>query len=208
MGEGLQILYTVTSISNLNLLGKGTIVTLNISIDKILFCSSLSTNIEVKPLLPLSDEQNLQLQEACTNLCDDYGELFKSELGYLKNFKLEIQAIPEAKPTFFEPRPVPFSMQSDFMQALDAGIKKAIWTQVQFNDWGTPIVPVRKRGQHNASCTHLRVCGDYSATVNPQLKSHHHPLPCPEKVMQRQGGRFGFTKIDLADAYNQIRLAP
>ena len=26
--------------------------------------------------------------------------------------------------------------------------------------------------------------------------------------MQRLGGGFGFTKIDLADAYNQIRLAP
>ena len=54
----------------------------------------------------------------------------------------------------------------------------------------------------------LRVCGDYSATVNAQLETHRHPIPTPEKLMQKLAGRYGFTKIDLADAYNQIALGP
>ena len=87
---------------------------------------------------------------------------------------------------------------------LDAGIKKEIWTPVQFNDWGTAIVPDRKKGQNNASGARLRVCGNYLATVNPQLESHRRLLPHPEELMQRLSGGFGFTKIDLADAYNQI----
>ena len=33
-------------------------------------------------------------------------------------------------------------------------------------------------------------------------------MPRPEDLMQRLGGGHGFTKIDLADAYNQILLAP
>ena len=33
-------------------------------------------------------------------------------------------------------------------------------------------------------------------------------MPLPEDLMQKLGGGYGFTKIDLADAYNQIMLAP
>ncbi|XP_033110151.1 uncharacterized protein K02A2.6-like, partial [Anneissia japonica] len=82
-----------------------------------------------------------------------------------------------------------------------AGITRGIWTPVKFIAYGTPVVPVRKDNK-------LRVCGDYSATVNPQLEDHRHPLPLPEDLMRKLSGGHGFTKIDLADAYNQIRLGP
>ena len=78
-GDKLPILYFVTIISNLNLLGRQAIATLNISNNKIFFCS-LSTSMDVKSLSPSSDEQNLQLQEAYAMRCDDNGELFKPEL--------------------------------------------------------------------------------------------------------------------------------
>ena len=45
-------------------------------------------------------------------------------------------------------------------------------------------------------------------TVNPQLESHCHPLPRSEDLIQKLGGEFGFTKINLADAYKQSRFAP
>ena len=54
----------------------------------------------------------------------------------------------------------------------------------------------------------LRVCGDYSATVNTQLETYRHPIPTPEKLMQKLAGGYGFTKIDVADAYKQIALGP
>ena len=44
-------------------------------------------------------------------------------------------------------------------------------------------------------------------TVNPQLETHRQPLPLPEELMHKLGGGYGFTKIDLADAYNQIPLS-
>ena len=37
---------------------------------------------------------------------------------------------------------------------------------------------------------------------------HRHPLPLPEQLKRRLSGGYGFTKIDLADAYNQIKLGP
>ena len=44
--------------------------------------------------------------------------------------------------------------------------------------------------------------------INDQLEDHRHPLPLHEELMQKLGGGFGYTKIDLTDAYNQIQLAP
>ena len=34
------------------------------------------------------------------------------------------------------------------------------------------------------------------------------PIPLPEELVQKLGGGFCYTKIDLADAYNQMKLAP
>ena len=56
--------------------------------------------------------------------------------------------------------------------------------------------------------TRLRICGDYSVTVNPQLEISRHPLPRSEDLMQKLSGGYCFIKIDLADAYNQMKLAP
>jgi hypothetical protein len=70
------------------------------------------------------------------------------------------------------------------------------------------VVPVHKTQQPGQKKPALRICGDYSVTVNPQLEMHRQPMPRPEDLMQRLGGGHGFSKIDLADAYNQIKLAP
>ena len=42
----------------------------------------------------------------------------------------------------------------------------------------------------------------------PTVGCTRSPLPLPEELMRKLGGGFGFTKIDLADAYNQVRLGP
>nr|KAG5699085.1 hypothetical protein BaRGS_017768 [Batillaria attramentaria] len=68
-------------------------------------------------------------------------------------------------------RPVPFALRDDLTKGYEEGIAKGVWKPVQFNDYGTPVVPI-------------------------------------QELMQKLGGGFGYTKIDLADTYNQIKLAP
>ena len=70
----------------------------------------------------------------------------------------------------------------------------------------TPVVPIREVALPGKEAA-LRVCGDYSVTVNCQLQEHCQSIPFPEDLMRKLGGGFGFTKIDLADAYNQIELS-
>ena len=51
------------------------------------------------------------------------------------------------------------------------------------------------------------LCGDYSVTVNHQLETRHF-IPSPDDLKQRLSGGYYFTKIDLSDAYNQVKLSP
>ena len=102
---------------------------------------------------------------------------------------------------------VPFAIQDDLCQAYVAGIAGGVWQPTQFCAYGTPVVPICKAAIPGKPAK-LRVCGDYSITVNHQLEPHCHPVPLLEDLMRKLGGGYGFTKVDLADAYNQVMLAP
>ena len=190
-GSSIPLNFTVAKIPKLNLLGRDTIVKLGINVSALMGVhSEAQQNFSVK---------TIQSPEA---------DLFKTELGCHKDFQLEMKFKPSTKTVFSKPRVVPFSIQDDLCKAYDAGIAKGVWQPIQFNDYGTLVVSIRKAALPGQVSPKLRVCGDYSVTVNPQLEPHRYPMPCPEDLMQRLGGGHGFTKIDLADAYNQILLAP
>ena len=108
---------------------------------------------------------------------------------------------------FHKARPVPFALRDDLVKGYEEGIAKGDCKPVQFNEYGTPVVPIRKEHTLGSLKPRLRVCSDYSVGINDQLEDHSHPLPLPEELMQKLGGGFGYTRTDLADAYNQIQLA-
>jgi hypothetical protein len=99
--------------------------------------------------------QDDALQTACIKVCDEFPDLFKLELGCLKDFERDVKFKDEASPVFCKPRVVPFAIQEDLVDAYEAGIKRGTWKRTNFNDYGTPVVPIRKTilpGQTKASC--------------------------------------------------------
>ena len=199
--------FQVADIPDLNLLGRSGITALNISVDALLNKDTSSSTTGVHAVFS-EVGPNEELQAACRQLCEEFPDLFKPELGTLKDVELEIKFKPDAQPVFRKPRPVPLALQEDLAQAYEAGIRNGVWQRAQFNNYGTPVVPVRKSLQPGQSRAKLRVCGDYAATLNPQLETHRYPIPSPKQLMERLSGGCYFTKIDLADAYNQILLGP
>ena len=121
-------------------------------------------------------------------MCEKYTELFKLELERLRDVELEIEFKYEATPIFLRLRPVPFAIQQGLARAYETGIARGIWTSAPFNDWGTPVVSVQKSPLPGNNKPRLRIFGDYSVTVNPQLEVHRHPLPLPEELMRKLGG--------------------
>lgn len=69
------------------------------------------------------------------------------------------------------------------------------------------VVPIHKVHSPDTLKPKLWIYGKYSVGID-QLDEHHHPMPLPRALMQKSGGGYGYTKIDLADSYNQIKLAP
>ena len=194
----------VTKVPNLNLLGRLAMMKLKLTnltdhFKENLSCAESTATIEH---VTTTGPEN-SLHATCIQLCGEFPTLFESTLGCLKDFSLDIRFKPEAKPIFKKPRPVPFSILQDLNEAYEAGIKRGVWELTDFNSYGTPVVPIRKSplpGQAKAS---IRVCGDYSVTVNSQLEDHRQPIPLPEDLMRKLGRGYCFSKIDLAKAYNQ-----
>ena len=191
--------FVISAVQDLNLLGRTAIQQLGISIDDKLQQNLVSTITENQP--------DGKLQTKCKEMCKEFPEIFKDELECFKNFQLEINFKPSTKPVFCRPRPVPIALTEELNQAYEARIAKGIWEPTQFNQYGTPVVPVRKSTSNKAT-GNIRVCGDYSKTINNQLKTHRKPIPLPEDLIRKLGGGYCYTTIDLADAYNQILLAP
>ena len=92
---------------------------MGISVDEFLFSRALA--------IATSSEVDQDLQSACSKLCNEYAELFKPELGCLRDVELEIEFKSEAKPIFMKPRPVPFAIQEDLARAYDTEIARDIW---------------------------------------------------------------------------------
>ena len=132
-----RITFNVTSIQNLNLIGRRAMVSLNIDLNALLQTQSISS-ISVPPF---------QLRKKCELLCEEFNELFSPEVGCLKDFELEIRFKPDSRPIFVKPRTVPLAIQEELNGALEAGIRKGIWMPCEFNDYGIPVVPIRKRGK-------------------------------------------------------------
>ena len=86
--------------------------------------------------------------------------------------------------------------------------RKEYGSQCSSMTMGPQWVPVCKALQPDQKKAKLRVCGDYSVTVNAQLETHHHPMLHPDNLICKLGGSYYFTKIDLSNAYSQIKLAP
>ncbi len=112
------------------------------------------------------------VRDACLQVCRNFPDLFKAELGCLKDIELEVAFKPNPKPIFCKPRTVPYVILEELNVAYDEGLKKGVWIPTQFKDYGTPVVPVRKALLPGQRKCRLRICGDYSVTVNVQLETH------------------------------------
>ena len=78
--------------------------------------------------------------------------------------------------------------------------KADIIEPVQFTDWAVLIVPVLK--SNGSVC----ICRDYKQTVNQVAVPDKHPLPKVEDLLASLAGGESFTKLDLANAYQQLAL--
>ncbi|GFV55644.1 uncharacterized protein K02A2.6 [Trichonephila clavipes] len=85
---------------------------------------------------------------------------------------------------------------------IDRLEKEGIIEKVDSSKWATPVVPVVK------SDGSIRLCADYSVTLNPNLIVPQHPLPRLDEIFGSLNGGKQFTKLDFKHAYLQMKVHP
>ena len=113
-GHETWIEVNVTTVHDLNLMGRKALLDFKIDVTALMRSKVCSVS---KPL-------DINLHSACQQLCADFKELFKSELGCLKEFALEIKFKAEAEPAFCKFRTTPLAVLEKINYTYDAGIKK------------------------------------------------------------------------------------
>ena len=76
-----------------------------------------------------------------------------------------------------------------------------MFTVVKSSEWASPQVTVVKPSGD------FRLCGDYKVTVNQVLKSDPYPLQSANDLFATLNGAKYFSKIDLTDAFQQLKLS-
>ena len=133
-------------------------------------------------------------------LLSQYPDLFQEELGTITPFYATLQLKNDAQPKFCKARQVPFAIKEAIEKELDRLEACGILERVTYSEWAAPIVSVRKKDGK------IRLCGDYKVTINPALEVDQYPLPRPDDLFATLTGGKMFTKLDLSQAYQQLRL--
>lgn len=87
-------------------------------------------------------------------------------------------------------------METELEDMVQAGILE----KVDSLRWMS-IVPVLKKDGR------VRICGDFSVTVNPALIMDEYPLPTIDELFASMAGGRIFSKIDLKQVYLQLPLS-
>lgn len=138
--------------------------------------------------------------ERLSQILEENATLFADSLGTMQGVKAKLQLCREAVPKFLKARPVPYALRAAVETELDRLERQGIVEKTRFSSWGTPLVCIPKRDGD------VRLCGDYKMTVNPQLEVDQYPIPTPEELFTAVAGGQKFSRLDLANAYQQMEL--
>ena len=131
---------------------------------------------------------------------DEYPEVFQDKLGDYRGPPARIELKEGTKPVFLRERQVPLALQAKVKAEIERLVKEDVLEPVEYSEWATPIVPVVKPSGK------IRICGDYRMTVNKYTKQQHYPIPRTEYLIAKMAGGKIFSKIDMSEAYAQLRL--
>ncbi|XP_045453790.1 uncharacterized protein K02A2.6-like [Melitaea cinxia] len=150
-------------------------------------------NFAIVPLNYSSVNKNEQI-------LNKYSSLFSGKLGTFNKYKLSLHLREGATPRFFKARPVPFALKDKVGAELDRMVRVGILKPVSYSKYASPIVAVLKKNNG------VRICGDYSVSINKDLKIDSYPLPKINELCASLHNCRYFSKIDLSNSYNQFLL--
>ena len=158
-------------------------------------CSKLNINLTA----PCNND-NVAIHSVHNSILNDFkhylSDNFKSNVKETVSLHLENCT----KEVFCKARSVPLHLRGLVEEELERLKRNGTISEVFQSKWASPTVNVLK--SENA----VRICGDYSCTVNQFLNLAHYPLPSIDEVISQIGSAKVFSKLDLANAFLQLPL--
>ena len=135
------------------------------------------------------------------DLLAKYPDVFQKGLGTYQGQEASLVVDADAVPRFNKARRLPYAMRTKVEEELERLVQEGTLKPVDYAEWAAPIVAVLKSDR-----TSVRICGDFRMTVNPVSKLHRYPLPKVEDLFATLADGKIFTKLDLTQAYQQLKL--
>ena len=135
-----------------------------------------------KLLNAFNAEENVRTENCLNKILSDYKEVFKSEMGTLEGFEVELKVDPDCKPKFCKARPVPYAVNQRTEKELERLVKDDIYEPILYSKWTAPIVPILKDDST------VRICGDYKQTINQASLCDKYPVPKTEDLFATLNG--------------------
>lgn len=132
---------------------------------------------------------------------EDFQHLFSPELGLVHNHTHTVKVRYNVPPVQSKLRRLPITLRDAVSEEIFRLEHQGIIERVNASEWVSPIVVVRKQDGS------IRLCVDLRAP-NQAIIIDSFPLPHIEELLNSLQGASHFSKLDLASAYHQIRLAP
>ena len=130
-----------------------------------------------------------------------YPAVFQEGLGTLKEYQAKIHVDPYAVPRYNAAKFVPYALRDVVDRELQRLQDEGTLEPVKFAVWAAPIVALLKQDKST-----VRICGDFSVTVNPVSKLDKYPIPKVNDLFAKLGKGKLFSKLDLSHAYQQLPL--
>ena len=143
-------------------------------------------------------EEIFKIEIDVKNLIHKYKNITSKDLSPILNFQAHLKLKDNVKPIFLRARSVPFPLISLVDLELEHLVKNKVLQKVDSSEFATPIVPMLKNNNR------IRICGDFSVTINKLLEVDEHPLPTIDELLSTFSGGIYFSKLDLSEAYLQM----
>lgn len=125
----------------------------------------------------------------------------KSVFPALKGIEVKINLDKEVAPVFQPYRRVPLELEKKVAARVEELVQKDIIEKVDgHSSWASPLVVVPKTNGDIRLCVDMR-------RANKAVLVETFPFPNIEEMMVKLNGAQVFSKIDIKDAYYQVRLA-